>query len=67
MIKVHPQYIIDQKGQKTSVIIPVKEFEALNEELDDWDDIKLYDQAKKKDNGKRLLFSDYLINRKKKK
>ena len=64
MITVHPQYIIDANGQKTLVVIPVKEFEALLEELEESDDIKLYDEAKKEDTGERILFSDYLKYRK---
>lgn len=64
MITVHPQYIIDANGQKTLVVIPVKEFEALLEELEESEDIKLYDEAKKEDTGERILFSDYLKYRK---
>jgi PHD/YefM family antitoxin component YafN of YafNO toxin-antitoxin module len=66
MIAVHPQYINDAKGQKSLVILPVKEFDSIIEELEDLEDIKLYDQAKKEDNGERILFSDYLMKRKKK-
>ena len=34
------------------------------EELEELEDIKLYDKAKKEDTGERILFSDYLKNRK---
>jgi hypothetical protein len=63
MIAVHPQYIKDANGQKSLVILPVKEFDTIIEELED---IKLYDKAKKDDDGGRVLFSDYLKNRKQK-
>jgi len=66
MIAVHPQYIKDANGQKTLVILPVKEFETIIEELEELEDIKLYDEAKKEDTGVRMLFSDYLKNRKQK-
>ena len=33
------------------------------EALETVDDIRLYDEAKKEDNGIRILFSDYLKNR----
>ena len=66
MIAVHPQYIIDTNGEKTMVILPVKEFETIMEELEDLEDVRLYDQAKKEDTGERILFSDYLKNRRKK-
>ena len=66
MISVHPQYIKDANGHKSLVILPVKEFDTIIEELEGLEDIKLYDQAKKEDNGERILFSDYLKSRKKK-
>jgi hypothetical protein len=64
MINVHPQYIRDAEGNKTLVVLSVKEFEALIEELEDLDDIKLYDKAKKEDEGERIPFSEYLKKRK---
>jgi hypothetical protein len=66
MITVHPQYITDAQGNKISVILPVREFEALLEELDEMEDIRLYDEAMKEDDGERILFSDYLREREKK-
>ncbi|MFZ4797092.1 MAG: hypothetical protein ACOYMA_06325 [Bacteroidia bacterium] len=66
MITIHPQYIKDSKGKKSLVILPIYEFDNLMEELDELDDIKLYDEAKKEDTGERILFSDYLKNRKQK-
>ncbi|MFZ1676087.1 MAG: hypothetical protein WAT91_02375 [Saprospiraceae bacterium] len=66
MITVHPQYITDAEGNKISVILPVKEFEALLEELDEMEDIRLYDEAMKEDDGERILLSDYIREREKK-
>lgn len=66
MLTLHPQYIKDTKGEESLVILPAKEFETLMEELEDLEDIKLYDEAKKEDDGERILFSDYLKNRKQK-
>ena len=40
------QYITDTKGNKLSVIIPVKEYEKMLEELEELEDIKAYDEAK---------------------
>jgi hypothetical protein len=45
MVTVHPQYITDSAGKKL-VVLPIKEFNILMEELEDLDDIRLYDQAK---------------------
>ena len=35
MRKFQEQYIVDEKGQKTAVIIPVKEYEELLEDIHD--------------------------------
>ncbi len=32
---LHPQYIVDEKNQKQSVILPLLEFEALMEDIED--------------------------------
>jgi PHD/YefM family antitoxin component YafN of YafNO toxin-antitoxin module len=50
---VHPQYITDTAGKKM-VILPAKEFDTLMEELEELEDIKLYDEAKKNDTGERI-------------
>lgn len=46
MTTIHPQYIIDKNGTKVSVVIPVTEFEIIMEELEELEDIRLYDEAK---------------------
>ncbi|MDZ7934297.1 MAG: hypothetical protein U5M51_04895 [Emticicia sp.] len=63
MIAIHPQYITDTAGKKL-VVLPLNEFDILMNELEELEDIKLYDQAKKEDDGERILFSDYLEARK---
>ena len=64
MISLHPQYITDNAGRKIAVVLPVKEYKTIIEALDELEDIRLYDEAKKEDDGTRILFSDYLKNRK---
>jgi PHD/YefM family antitoxin component YafN of YafNO toxin-antitoxin module len=69
MLTVHPQYIRDASGNKSLVILSAKEFDIIMEELEDVEDVedvRLYDEAKKEDTGERILFSDYLKNRKQK-
>jgi PHD/YefM family antitoxin component YafN of YafNO toxin-antitoxin module len=66
MLAIHPQYINDTNGNKSLVILPLKEFDAMMEELEDMEDVRLYDEAKREDTGERILFSDYLKNRKSK-
>lgn len=35
MRKIQTQYIVDEKGQKTAVVIPVEEYEELLEDIHD--------------------------------
>jgi len=66
MITLHPQYIKDTNGNKSLVVLSAKEFDEILEQLEELEDISLYDEAKMKDTGERVLFSDYLNSRKKK-
>jgi len=45
--RVTPQYITDNAGRKISVILPLKDFRIIMEELEELEDIRLYDDAKK--------------------
>ncbi|MCS6989287.1 MAG: hypothetical protein NZM06_07200 [Chloroherpetonaceae bacterium] len=47
MISVEPQFITDKTGKKISVVLPIKVFEAIMEELEELEDIRFYDEAKK--------------------
>jgi PHD/YefM family antitoxin component YafN of YafNO toxin-antitoxin module len=47
MISINPQYIKDTAG-KQLVVLPAKEFNTIMEELEDLEDIKRYDAAKKR-------------------
>lgn len=46
MLTIHPQYITDNAGKKISVVLPLKEFKNIMEELEDLEDLRLYDAAK---------------------
>jgi hypothetical protein len=64
MLALHPQYINDSLGKKL-VILPQIEFDTILEELEEFEDIKLFDETKKEDNGERISLSDYVKSRKK--
>jgi hypothetical protein len=66
MLTVPPQFITDAAGNKISVVLSIADYEALIEELEDFEDERLYNEAKKDDDGERILFSDYLKTRKEK-
>lgn len=63
MFSIHPQYINDNTGKKMVVLLK-KEFDLLMNMLDELEDIRIYDEVKKNDDGKRIKFSDYLKKRK---
>ena len=43
-----PQYITNIQGKKTAVILQIKEYERLLEEIEDAEDVKFYDAIKSK-------------------
>ena len=45
--KKHVQFITDKQGKKISVVLPIKDYKAMLEELEELEDIRLYDEAKK--------------------
>jgi hypothetical protein len=48
MISISPQYITDNRGRKISVVLPMKDFRAIIEQLEELEDIRLYDAVKEK-------------------
>ncbi len=63
-MQIRPQYITDDTGERKLVVLSIKEFDAIMEELENIEDIKLYDEAKEEDTGERILLSDYIKSRK---
>ena len=59
-----PQYITDVNGKKLSVILPVKDYERMLEELEDQEDVRAYDEVKSR-NEESIPFEQYLKERKK--
>jgi hypothetical protein len=62
MLTIHPQYITHTEGRKM-VVLPENEFTTIMEELEELDDVHLYDEAKKDDDGVRVPFAEYLKKR----
>jgi hypothetical protein len=48
---VRAKYVVDSKGRRSAVILPVKEFEALVRELEDLRDAKYVDEAEASADG----------------
>lgn len=57
------QFLTDKKGNKTAVVLPIKKYNKLIEKLEDLEDVKLYDEAKKNDDGYRISLEDYKKSR----
>ncbi len=45
MLKVHPEYKVDEKRHQRMVILPEGEWKQVVEELEELDDIRIYDKA----------------------
>jgi hypothetical protein len=45
MLTVHPQYLTDPSGKRSLVVLPAKEFDAIMEQLEELDDIRMFDAA----------------------
>ena len=52
------QFLTDKKGKKTAVLISIKEYEKLMRDLEELEDIRLYDEAKKNDDGLRISIDE---------
>lgn len=45
----HPEYVIDGNQNKTSVLLPIREWEKVLLALEELEDIRAYDAAKERD------------------
>ncbi|SHG88711.1 hypothetical protein SAMN05444372_11170 [Flavobacterium micromati] len=61
------QFLTDERGNRTAVVLSIKKYNKLIEELEDLEDVRLYDEAKREDDGYRISFEDYMKTRKVKK
>ena len=55
---LHPQYITDEQGTRVSVVLPIQQWQQLLDELDELDDIRLYDEVKAR-NEPTISLADY--------
>jgi len=61
--KITPQFVTNDKGEKVSVILPIKQYLKLLEAIEENEDIRLYDAVKSR-NEKRIPLNEYLKGRK---
>jgi PHD/YefM family antitoxin component YafN of YafNO toxin-antitoxin module len=60
------QFITNERGEKIAVILSIKEYEKMIDELEEIEDIKDFDRSKAR-NEKSISFDSYLLKRKSKK
>ena len=64
MSKIDSLYIRGTNSINSNVILSDKELDFVIEELENNEDVELYDEGKKEDTGERILFAEYLEMRK---
>ena len=47
MVRLHPEYVVDDQDKRRAVVLPVEEWEKVIDELEELEDIRLYDLSKK--------------------
>ncbi len=63
---MEPQFLTDAKGKKTGVILSMKDYKKIMEDIEELDDIKSYDKVKKR-NEKTIPLREAIKLRKKEK
>jgi hypothetical protein len=46
MIDLHPSYLVDGQAQRKAVVLSIEEWTQVLEALEELDDIRVYDEAK---------------------
>ncbi|MCX6271668.1 MAG: hypothetical protein NTU44_10685 [Bacteroidetes bacterium] len=57
------QFITDDKGKKVSVILSIKKYDRILEDLEELEDIRAYDKVKNKSGEANEPLEDYLRKR----
>ena len=58
MNTIQHQFVYDDQGKKTFALLPIGDYEAMLEALDEAEDALLYDQAKREDDGAYISLED---------
>lgn len=52
------QFLTDNKGNRMAVVLPIKQYNKMIEKLEDLEDVRLYDEAKREDDGYRISIDE---------
>lgn len=55
-LTINPQFVKDEEGKELGVFLTKNDFDKLLEELEDYEDIKAYDEAKSRTNEEFIPF-----------
>lgn len=55
-LSINPQFVTDGTGQKIGVFLTIVDFEKLIEELEDFEDIKVFEEAEKRKDKEFISF-----------
>ncbi len=50
MISIKGRYVVDEKGKKTGVILDIKDYQRMLDELEELESIRAYDSARSSGN-----------------
>ena len=56
MIALHPEYVIDNSDKKKAVILPYDEWELLLAEIEELEDVLIFDKVKANNNDEIIFF-----------
>jgi len=56
-----PRFLVDEKGEKVAVLVPIAVYERIVEELEELEDIRAFDEAKA--SGEPLIPFEQVIER----
>ena len=59
---LHPQDITDERGNRVSVVLSIKQWQEVLDELEELDDIRLYDEVKAR-NEPTISLAEYRAKR----
>lgn len=57
-LDLKPQYLVDATGNRTAVQLSLEDFQAILDTLENAEDVLLYDQAKREDDGTYISLED---------
>ena len=65
MVTVHPEYVLDEQQSRQEVVLPLAEWEQVLSELEELDDIRIYDAAKEQPPPRQCRLSRRFVKFKK--